>query len=150
MNEEYILKATSKSNIADIVEKILAGERLQSEDGIRLYKSQDLPAIALAADAVRDRLHGDKTYYVRLFSTPSALSTMVPGGSEDLHMAPIEPGTEQWDKRLEWLDGATLVEMNQEMAADWAKKYAERNAERLENFRSGEAEMKKIEPHFGE
>jgi hypothetical protein len=100
-------------------------------------------------EGVEANLAGGKTYYIRLFSTPSAMSTMV-GGSEDLHMAPIEPGTEQWDKRLEWLDGATLVKMNKEKVAEWEAKYVERNLERLANFRSGEAELKKIEPEFGE
>jgi hypothetical protein len=100
-------------------------------------------------EGIEANLEGGKTYYVRLFSTPSAMSTMV-GGSEDLHMAPIEPDTEQWDMRLEWVDGAVLVEKNKAKVAEWEAKYAERNAERLANFRSGAAELKKIEPHFGE
>jgi hypothetical protein len=40
--------------------------------------------------------------------------------------------------------------MNKEKVAEWEAKYAERNLERLANFRSGEAELKKIEPEFGE
>jgi hypothetical protein len=40
--------------------------------------------------------------------------------------------------------------MNKAKVGEWEAKYAERNAERLENFRSGEAELKKIEPQFGE
>jgi hypothetical protein len=100
-------------------------------------------------EGLEANLEGGKTYYVRLFSTPSAMSTMV-GGSEDLHMLPIEPGTEQWDQRLIWLDGAQLVKLNKSKAAEWEAKYAERNLERLANFRSGEGELKKIEPQFGE
>ncbi|MHC4662193.1 MAG: aminofutalosine synthase MqnE [Planctomycetota bacterium] len=64
MNEDYILGATADSDIADIVGKAIQGERLQREDGVRLFESRDLPAIGLAANAVRERLHGNRTYYV--------------------------------------------------------------------------------------
>jgi hypothetical protein len=106
-------------------------------------------SVSSNTEGIDANLEGGKTYYIRLFSTPSAMSTMV-GGSEDLHMAPIEPGTEQWENRIVWIDGAALVKMNKAKVGEWEAKYAERNAERLENFRSGEAELKKIEPQFGE
>jgi hypothetical protein len=101
------------------------------------------------ADAIKANLAGGKTYYVRLFSTPGAMSIML-GGSENMYMEPIAPGTEGWDKRIEWIDGATLVEKNPEKCADWEEEYADRNAERLANFKSGKAEAKVMGPEAGE
>jgi len=101
------------------------------------------------ADGIQANLAGGKTYYVRLFSTPGAMSMLV-GGSENMYMEPIAPGTEQWDKRNEWLDGATLMQMNPEKCAAWEKKYAEKNAERLANFKSGKAQAKTMLPEIGE
>jgi hypothetical protein len=101
------------------------------------------------ADGLKANLAGGKTYYVRLFSTPGAMSMMV-GGSENMYMAPITPGTEEWNKRMEWLDGARLVEMNQAKCAQWEAKYAAKNAERLANFKSGAAEAKVLTPEAGE
>lgn len=53
-----------KSDIGDIVEKAEQGVRLSSEDGIRLLGSDDLLAIGWAADLVRARINGDRTYYI--------------------------------------------------------------------------------------
>ena len=43
--------------------KVEAGERLSYEDGLALYRSQDLLAIGWMANLVRERLHGDVTYF---------------------------------------------------------------------------------------
>jgi aminodeoxyfutalosine synthase len=44
---------------------VLAGERLSFDDGAALYASRDLHAIGRLANHVRERLHGDRTYYNR-------------------------------------------------------------------------------------
>ena len=54
----------AKSGIADIVARVHAGERLSFADGVRLFESDDIAAIGWAADLVRRRLNGDRTYYV--------------------------------------------------------------------------------------
>jgi len=46
-----------------IAEKILAGERLNFEDGVALYKSNDLLALGYLANYVREKLHGKRTYF---------------------------------------------------------------------------------------
>jgi aminodeoxyfutalosine synthase len=46
-------------------EKVSAGEPLSQEDGVALYASRDIHAIGQMADAVRRRMHQDKTYYNR-------------------------------------------------------------------------------------
>ncbi len=53
-----------KSDIGDIVEKVEQGARLDFEDGVRLFNSHDLPAIGWAANLVRRRMNGDRTYYI--------------------------------------------------------------------------------------
>ena len=53
-----------RSDLGDIYEKIVAGQRLARKDGLRLYESQDLLAIGFLANLVRERLYGRKTYWV--------------------------------------------------------------------------------------
>ena len=50
--------------IADLVEKLDAGGRLTFADGVRLMREPDVLAVGALANRVRERLHGDKTYYV--------------------------------------------------------------------------------------
>jgi aminodeoxyfutalosine synthase len=59
MTETYI----STSDLADIGEKVYAGERLNREDGIRLYESHELLAIGALANHVREKLHGNKAFF---------------------------------------------------------------------------------------
>jgi len=46
-----------------IAEKVLAGERLGFDDGIALYRSNDLLAVGWLANRVREQRHGNVTYY---------------------------------------------------------------------------------------
>src|SRR6188768_4380591 len=48
-----------------IAERVLAGERLSQADGVALFASRDLHAIGRLANYVRERMHGDKTYFNR-------------------------------------------------------------------------------------
>ncbi|MEO6437281.1 MAG: aminofutalosine synthase MqnE [Tepidisphaeraceae bacterium] len=48
-----------------IREKILAGKILSHTDGVALYASRDLHGIGRLANFVREKLHGDQTYYNR-------------------------------------------------------------------------------------
>ncbi|MBX3458771.1 MAG: aminofutalosine synthase MqnE [Planctomycetes bacterium] len=52
------------SDIADLVEKVEAGQRLNPEDGLRLFATRDIAALGYAANLVRERLHGDVTTYI--------------------------------------------------------------------------------------
>jgi len=52
------------SHLHDIREKVEAGERLSVQDAVRLYESTDLLEVGALANLVRERLHGDRTYYV--------------------------------------------------------------------------------------
>jgi aminodeoxyfutalosine synthase len=46
-----------------IARKVLAGERLSFEDGVALYKTPDLLAVGWLANHVREKRHGNVTYY---------------------------------------------------------------------------------------
>lgn len=46
-----------------IIEKVYSQTRLTFDDGLTLYNSFDLPTIGNLANHVRERLHGNKTYY---------------------------------------------------------------------------------------
>ena len=53
-----------RSDIADIHDKVLAGGRLTPDEGVRLLASRDLPTLGAMANAVRERLNGNRAYYV--------------------------------------------------------------------------------------
>jgi len=58
----------SKLTITDqrlkpIAERVLAGERLTGQDGIALYRSPDLLAVGWLANHVREKRHGNVTYF---------------------------------------------------------------------------------------
>jgi aminodeoxyfutalosine synthase len=50
--------------LADIRDKVLTGQRLGFEDGVRLYESADLLTIGALANHVREKRHGDAGYFV--------------------------------------------------------------------------------------
>jgi aminodeoxyfutalosine synthase len=50
-------------NLRDIAEKVERSERLSFDDGVRLFESHDLTTIGAMANAVRERVNGDVTYY---------------------------------------------------------------------------------------
>jgi aminodeoxyfutalosine synthase len=58
-------KAVRSSGIADLAEKVLARERLAFDDGVRLFRAPDLAAVGAIANVVRERRHGDVTFFNR-------------------------------------------------------------------------------------
>lgn len=46
-----------------ILAKVEAGERLSYDDGVTLYRSPDILAVGYMANIVRERMHGDVTYF---------------------------------------------------------------------------------------
>jgi len=46
-----------------IREKVEAHERLSEQDGLTLYRTPDILGVGWLANVVRERLHGDKTYF---------------------------------------------------------------------------------------
>src|SRR4051812_24832677 len=54
---------TDDRALEPIAEKVLAGERLSFEDGVRLYRSGDILAVGWLANFVREKLHGNVAYF---------------------------------------------------------------------------------------
>ena len=54
---------TFDDRLQPIASRIMAGERLGFEDGIALYASSDVLAVGWLANHVRERMHGDVTYF---------------------------------------------------------------------------------------
>ena len=52
------------ATLEPVADKVLAGDRLDFDDGLALYRSPDLPTVARLADIVRRRKVGDKAYWV--------------------------------------------------------------------------------------
>src|SRR6185369_10040605 len=51
------------SGLSRIEEKLRAGERLDAEDGLALWLEPDLLRLGQLANGVRERMHGDRTFF---------------------------------------------------------------------------------------
>ena len=51
-------------NLLVIEEKVRAEERLSFDDGVTLWNSFDLLGVGYLANIVRDRMHGNQTYFI--------------------------------------------------------------------------------------
>jgi aminodeoxyfutalosine synthase len=60
---ENIMEFSHDENLNQIASKVERNERLGFEDGLKLYATADVPALAKLADTVRRRLHGRTTYF---------------------------------------------------------------------------------------
>ncbi|MEK6711947.1 MAG: aminofutalosine synthase MqnE [Nitrospinota bacterium] len=63
MADSHMARRLRRGELADIFGKVEAGVHLSREEGLRLDASSDLNAIGHMANLVRERMHGDRTYY---------------------------------------------------------------------------------------
>ena len=61
------LNATAIKKLQPIGEKILAGKRINFNEGVLLFEKGSLPFLGALANYVREQKHGDKTYFNRNF-----------------------------------------------------------------------------------
>jgi aminodeoxyfutalosine synthase len=61
--DDSLLARARPAGLDDVAAKVLAGERLSPEDGLRLYETPDLHALGALANHVRERMHGDLAYF---------------------------------------------------------------------------------------
>src|SRR6266700_2710529 len=54
---------TDDPRVRPLHEKVLSRERLSPEDALVLYRTADILAVGWLANQVRERMHGDKTYF---------------------------------------------------------------------------------------
>lgn len=53
-----------QAGLGDILDKIRGGERISTDDALRLYRSPDLLAVGYMANIVRERLNGNSAYFI--------------------------------------------------------------------------------------
>jgi aminodeoxyfutalosine synthase len=61
------LVQTTDTNLQQIAQKVLNGERLTPADGLTLFEKAPLAFVGALANYVREKLHGNKTYFNRNF-----------------------------------------------------------------------------------
>ncbi|MEE8106897.1 MAG: aminofutalosine synthase MqnE [Planctomycetota bacterium] len=65
MTSTTIPSVFADSPIIDLLEKAVADDRFSLKDGVRLFDTDDLPALGWAANHVREKRHGDVAYYLK-------------------------------------------------------------------------------------
>jgi len=53
------------SDVADVLARAIAGDRLSYDDGVRLFESDDLAGMGWAANRIREQRHGNIAYYLK-------------------------------------------------------------------------------------
>ncbi len=64
---QQVIAAEPDAALRTIAEKIVAQQRITPEDGVTLFEKASAPFVGALANFVRERLHGDKTYFNRNF-----------------------------------------------------------------------------------
>lgn len=63
--ESIVHNQIERAGLDDIYEKVINRQRLSKEDGLRLFETNNINALGFLANLVRERMHGDKTYFVK-------------------------------------------------------------------------------------
>ena len=64
---DKIFKENISPELRKIVEKVEKNERISFDDGVLLFEKADLGLLGVLANYVREKLHGDRTYFNRNF-----------------------------------------------------------------------------------
>jgi aminodeoxyfutalosine synthase len=67
MNTTIITQTTNDTKLLEIGKKALAQQRITPEEGLYLLKNASLPWLGSVANAIREKLHGNNTYFNRNF-----------------------------------------------------------------------------------
>ena len=67
MNKELLQSIHSSKELTQIAEKVKAGQRITDEEGLFLFEKASLGFTGSLANSIREKLHGDKTYFNRNF-----------------------------------------------------------------------------------
>lgn len=114
------------------------------------YVVVDVPAgehlfmlVSEQTEGVQGTFEAGKTYHMKLFVTPGFMRTRV-------YWTPLTNSGEDLQARAEDVaECDDRVMVNPAAAPKWEARYAERNRERVQDFRSGEDEAKTIGPEHG-
>jgi len=64
---DILIAATADKDLRSIAEKVKQGKRITDEEGILLFEKGSLSFVGALANFIREKLHGDKTYFNRNF-----------------------------------------------------------------------------------
>lgn len=64
---DTLINATTDPELKQIAQKVKDKERISDEEGILLFEKGELGFVGALANFIRERLHGDKTYFNRNF-----------------------------------------------------------------------------------
>ena len=64
---DTLITATTDTDLKKIAEKVKQQIRISDEEGILLFEKGSLPFVGVLANFIRERLHGDTTYFNRNF-----------------------------------------------------------------------------------
>jgi len=64
---DTLIKFTTDTDLRKIAEKVNQQQRITDEEGIALFEKGGLPFVGALANFIRERLHGDTTYFNRNF-----------------------------------------------------------------------------------
>src|SRR6266436_2715744 len=65
--ESLINSFTSDTEIKSLSQKVINGHRLSVAEGLVLYEKAPLSLLAMLANFIREKLHGDKVFFNRNF-----------------------------------------------------------------------------------
>src|SRR5450756_2532594 len=63
MTPELLQPIFDDNRLLPVLDKVRRGERLTESDGVALFRSPDLLAVGYMANLVRERLHGNVTFF---------------------------------------------------------------------------------------
>lgn len=67
LTEKMIISSSMDRQLALVAEKVRKGQRITDEDGLLLFEKGSLSFLGSLANSIRERLHGDTTYFNRNF-----------------------------------------------------------------------------------
>ncbi|MEQ8908577.1 MAG: aminofutalosine synthase MqnE [Vicingaceae bacterium] len=67
MNLDLLKKKTTSKNLQTIVDKVKNDERLSFDEGVILFKEAELSFVGALANYIREKKHGDHTYFNKNF-----------------------------------------------------------------------------------
>ncbi len=98
-------------------------------------------------EAISGDFQGGRTYYIKVFATP----TFNMYAANPTHLAPLEPGTENWEERNEWINSHQMTMLNPEVdVLQRAAAHSRDPKVYLEKFKSGQMKSETIPSHYCE
>lgn len=105
------------ADLLPIYEKVQHGQRLSFEDGVTLFRSPNLTGVGFLANIVRERLHGDRAFFVRnqhinYTNICNKFCKFCSFYAKKGGPAPYEMSLEEVKRRLDWHKDVPITEVH--------------------------------------